>query len=77
MAEDKDSTNLATKAIGKAEEAVGLVEKMGCCCLNLGCLLLILCTLCQIAMIVGVITNPLDAIKEILGSLWGIITGTK
>jgi len=49
------------------------------CCLlggcDLGCLFIVIAIACLIAMIVGVITNPLEALKSLLGSIWGAITG--
>ena len=53
-----------------AKGMVGLVEKMGCACLNLGCLFLVLGVLSLIALIVSGLTNPLDAIRALLGTLW-------
>lgn len=75
MAEEKDL--IGQETITKAQKVVGLIETMGCACLNLGCLFLIIGILSLIAMIVGAVTNPLEAIKAILGSLWGAISGTK
>jgi len=71
MAEEKESKDPAEAAIGQAKKAVGLVETMGCCCLNLGCLFYVLSQLALIAMIVGVISNPLEAIPSIISDMWG------
>ncbi len=65
------------EVIGQVTKSVGLIEKMGCGCLNLGCALLVFSALVQIALILNVITNPMSAIKALLGTLWGAITGTK
>ena len=49
-----------------------------CCVLagcDLGCLFIILAIACLIAMMVGVITNPLEAISSLLTGIWGAITG--
>lgn len=62
---------------GKIEgpkKAVGLIETMGCCCLNLGCLLAILEVLALIALIVGVINNPMEAIKAVVDTFWKFFT---
>jgi len=51
-----------------------------CCVLgvcNLGCLFIIIAVASLIAMIVGAFTNPLEAIKALLGSIWGAITGAQ
>jgi hypothetical protein len=50
-----------------------------CCILggcDLGCLFIVIAIACIIAMIVGVITNPLEALKALLGTIWGAIAGT-
>ncbi len=44
---------------------------------DLGCLFIILFVASIIAMIAGVISNPLEALKALIGSIWGAITGTK
>lgn len=63
---------------GPAEEAaksVGLVEKMGCCCVNFGCFLLVLSVLVLISLILKVIENPMSALGAILSYLWELWTG--
>jgi hypothetical protein len=50
-----------------------------CCDLagcNLGCLFIVIAIACGIAMVLGVITNPLEALKSLLGNIWGAVTGT-
>lgn len=76
MAENNNPISSAGENIEKAEKAAGLVESMGCCCLNLGCLLLVLMMLSLLALIVGVVENPLVAVMEGVKSLWHAITGT-
>jgi hypothetical protein len=65
----------ASKNSAGAKKSVGLVEKMGVCCLDLGCLFLIIALLSLVAMIVSGITNPLKAIKALFGTLWCAIIG--
>ena len=67
---NEDSVKIPSEKAGKM---AGLIETMGCGCLNCGCFLLVLSVLAIIAMIVGVVTNPLEAIKALLGALWGAI----
>lgn len=66
----------AAKSFGKAaKKSTGLVEKMGCGCLNLGCLLIVLLIACVIALIAGFFDNPFKALAYILGSIWHNLTG--
>ena len=71
-------------AAGKVAGATGGEKKMpkvpfefwgliGC---DLGCLFLIIGIACLIGLLVGVVSNPLEALKSSLGSLWGAVTGT-
>lgn len=49
-----------------------------CCALagcDLGCLFIIIAVACGIAMLVGAVTNPLEALKSLLGNIWGAVTG--
>ncbi|MFZ4632164.1 MAG: hypothetical protein ACOYL8_03090 [Patescibacteria group bacterium] len=55
----------------------GLIEKMGCFCLNLLFLLILLCLLSVISMIVNVIENPMKALEVILGNIWCSIVACK
>lgn len=55
------------------EKASGIVEGAGLACLDLGCLFLIIWVLFIISLITGFIENPLVALKDILGSIWGSI----
>ena len=69
----------ADETAGKIEapkKAIGLIESMGCCCLNLGCLLLVLASLSLVAMIVGVINNPMEFVMAMIKSIWQAVTGT-
>ncbi len=59
----------ADKLVEEAGKSIGTVEKMGCACLNGGCLLLVLLNLTIIALIVGAISNPLQVGVEALGDL--------
>jgi len=68
------------KSVGDSKQAAGLlkiVEQAGCGCLNLGCLFLILAIVSLIAMIVSGISNPMEVIKALFGSLWNWFTGGK
>ncbi len=58
----------------KAGESIGTVEKMGCGCLNFGCLFLLLGALSIISLLLGVITNPMEAIKALVDMFWGLFT---
>jgi len=73
MAEEKESTDSTEAVASKAKKSIGLVETMGCCCLNLGCFFLILAGLSLVSMIVGVISNPLEALPSIISDIWGSI----
>jgi hypothetical protein len=75
MAEDTEKKDPLDVATDKVKKSVGLVESMGCCCLNLGCMLLVLGVLSLISLIVSGITNPLDLISNIFGSIWHSIAG--
>lgn len=70
MAEEKKQAEPATSGVDGLKKVSGLFEVMGCACLNLGCLVLILSVLSLISMIVSGISNPLDLIKSIFGGLW-------
>jgi len=59
--------------IDGAKKSVGMTEGMAVGCLNIGCLLLILGVLALVSMIVTGLTNPLEAIKNIFGSLWCVL----
>jgi hypothetical protein len=56
---------------------IGTVEPMGLACCNLGCLFIVIAAFSVVAMMLNVIANPLEAIKHLLPSFWGIITGNK
>lgn len=73
MAEEKESKDSAEDVAGQAKKSVGLVETMGCCCLNLGCFFLILAFLSLVAMIVGVVSNPLKALSSVVSHFWGLL----
>jgi len=55
-------------------KTLGTVEPMVLACCNLGCLLILISVIFLVAMIMGVIENPLRAIYEVLkiivGNLW-------
>lgn len=65
---------LAGESAKSAARQAGTIEAMGCGCLDLVALLIILFVVGIIAMIGNVITNPLDNIKTIFGALWGFWT---
>lgn len=51
-----------------------------CCALagcDLGCLFIILALCGLVAMLVGVISNPLEALSSLLSGIWGALTGSK
>lgn len=56
-------------------QMLGTVEPMVTGCCNVGCLFILLCIGMIIAMIVGVITNPLEALSAAFGYLWQFLTG--
>lgn len=59
-----------------AKKSVGLTEKMGVGCLNLGCLFIILAVVVLVSMIVSAISNPLSSIEnmiKLLGTLWNVL----
>lgn len=72
----KDAGGDQSGVVEEATKATGLIEKMGCGCLDLGCLFTFLAIACLIAMIVGVIDNPLNVLISLLKGIWGAITGT-
>lgn len=74
MAEDKEKKDPAEAATNVAKKSVGLVETLGCCCLNLAVGLIILFILAIITMIVSAVSNPLDVIANIFDSLWQVIS---
>lgn len=45
-------------AVEQATKATGLIEKMGCGCLDLGCLFIIIAAACQIIIIGEIFLNP-------------------
>jgi hypothetical protein len=68
--DDKAADGVAKKAVEGVTKTVGLVETMGCCCLNLGCLFLILGVLSIIALISNYFANPFAALGQILKDIW-------
>lgn len=76
MAENNESSNPIEEGAGKAAKSVGLIEKMGCCCLNLGCLLIVLINLSIISMIVKAVSNPMEALGALLSGIWSAFTGS-
>lgn len=67
---------MAESAAGKeAEKSFETVETMGLCCLDFGCLLLILTVFIVAGAVIKVVSNPLEAISALFGLLWGAITG--
>ena len=64
--------NEYAKSQGKT---LGTVEPMVLACCNVGCFFLLLSIAMIIAMIVGVITNPLKAIAAAFGYLWRYFFG--
>ncbi|MFA5131471.1 MAG: hypothetical protein WC467_03525 [Patescibacteria group bacterium] len=77
MAGENSSENVSENPMAEATKAVGIGEKAGCCCLNLGCLFIVLGVLALISMIVSGIANPLDALSIALGTLWHALVGGK
>jgi len=73
MAEEKELKDPAEAAVNKVKKSTGTCESMGCCALNLGCFILILAILSLISMIVGVMSNPLEAVPSIMSDMWGSI----
>lgn len=69
----------AAGAAGAAAGAKPPVKASNECCLlagcDLGCLFVIIAVGSVIAMIVGAITSPLEALKASLGAIWGAIAG--
>ncbi len=54
------------EAAEKAGKSIGLIENMGCCCMNLGCLFSVIFSLALVAIVVGVVSNPFGSIKIIM-----------
>ncbi len=77
MAVENSSSSSAENPLAGATKAVGIGEKAGCCCLNLGCLFIVLGVLALVSMIVSGITNPIDALSASLGTLWHSLVGRK
>lgn len=59
----------AKKIADRDARSVSVVEKMGCACLNMGCLLLVIAIASVIAMIVSAISNPIQTSVSVLGDL--------
>jgi len=65
------SSSLAKGEIDKkARNSIGLVEKMGFGCLNLGCLIVLLALFVVIALVLKFIESPLDFFAEMIGLVW-------
>jgi hypothetical protein len=54
----------------KAGKSIGLVEKMGLGCLNLGCLLLIIIVVGILVLMLKIIESPLSFFAELIGYIW-------
>lgn len=67
---NENSVKIPSEQAGKA---VGLIETMGCGCLNCGCLLLIFCVLVLISLLLKVVDNPLYAAGILIGWFWKIV----
>ena len=82
IGDDMSGASVAGAAAGGAPGVPGVgksqTPRSGECCLaagcNLGCLFIVLAAIGIIAMMIGVITNPLEAISALLSGIWGAIT---
>lgn len=54
----------------KARNSIGLVEKMGLGCLNLGCLIILLAIFVVIALVLKFFESPLEFFAEMIGFVW-------
>ncbi len=58
------------KLEAKAGNSIGLVEKMGVGCADLGCLFILISAVAIVALLVKVISNPIDFYTGIIGWAW-------
>jgi len=57
----------------QVSKSIGLFEQLGCACLNLGCLVIILSTLGLFGLVLKIVSNPIAAliwlVKEAITSV--------
>lgn len=58
------------KLEAKAGNSIGLVEKMGVGCADLGCLFILISAVAIIALLIKVVSNPIDFYAEAIGWAW-------
>ena len=75
MAENIENSSPEEGAVAVVKKGANIVESMGCCCLNLGCMFLLLAQIAIFAMIVKAVSNPLDALGALLSSIWNSFAG--
>ncbi len=57
----------------KAGNSIGLVEKMGVGCADLGCLIILIAAVALIALLLQIIENPLKFLTQNLGFVWSVV----
>ncbi|MEI6529542.1 MAG: hypothetical protein WCN88_04060 [Candidatus Falkowbacteria bacterium] len=75
MVENIENSSPEEGAVAVVKKGANIIESMGCCCLNLGCMLLLLAQIAIIAMIVKVVSNPFEALGALLSSIWSSFAG--
>ena len=62
------------KLEAKAGNSIGLVEKMGVGCADLGCLFILISAVAIVALLIKVVSNPIDFFTSIIGWAWNAVT---
>ncbi len=69
----KSGAAAATETAGEAQNKLGLVEKMGCACLNVSCLLILILVISFFILVVSIIINPGLALWEAIKAFANLI----
>lgn len=63
------------KLEAKAGNSIGLVEKMGVGCADLGCLFILIAAVGIIALMLKVVSNPIEFFASVIGWVWDSVSG--
>ena len=68
-------TAMKKKLEAKAGNSIGLVEKMGVGCADLGCLFILIAAVGIIALMLKVVSNPIELLASVIGWIWDSVSG--
>lgn len=68
------SAAMKKKLEDKASGSIGLVEKMGVGCADLGCIFILIAAIAIVALLIKVVSNPIDFFTTAIGWIWNEVT---